>query len=157
MQERKEISKQKMYYNTSSWSTSGFYQSSFLFRHQKDVVKFEPQLPSWKMDSIKKMGMGLMNKVILQFDSCFWTKSLYSICYASENRGEFRWFYNQLPSTDSPVLIGFLTAELARKMEELSDEEIVSKALKVLSTMYPGKMTKLVKSFVTRYHFRFVE
>lgn len=35
-------------------------------------VEFEPALPDWKVDAIRRMGYGLLNKVVLVFDEPFW-------------------------------------------------------------------------------------
>ncbi len=104
---------------------------------QKNPPKFVPVLPDWKLESINKIGMGLMNKVILCFPTLFWSKVVYSIGYCAIEKGHFRWFFNgYYMAKDKPVLIAFLTASQAEKMEELSDEKVVAETLKVLRKMY---------------------
>ena len=41
-------------------------------RNKQDSVVFSPSLPAHKNASIRKMGAGLMNKVVLQFPRVFW-------------------------------------------------------------------------------------
>lgn len=104
-----------------------------------------------------------MNKLILHFESAFWNKNVYAFSYASEIPGEFRWFWNALPGTGlkiqllefntllgEPVLIVFMTAELAKKMEDWSDDALISRALAILEKIY-GKVSKLKASHVTRW------
>jgi monoamine oxidase len=37
-----------------------------------NTIKFQPKLPLHAEDFIEKMGFGLMNKVIFEFEECFW-------------------------------------------------------------------------------------
>lgn len=60
---------------------------------------------------------------------------LYSFGFAG-GRDEFRWFYNLYPATRSPIIVALVTGSLARSLEELSDEEVVNKALRALRTIY---------------------
>lgn len=36
------------------------------------AVEFDPPLPDWKMGAIKRLGYGLLNKVVLVYDEAFW-------------------------------------------------------------------------------------
>lgn len=40
-----------------------------------NTVTFSPPLPDWKVDSIKRLGYGNLNKVVLCFDRVFWDSS----------------------------------------------------------------------------------
>lgn len=53
-----------------------------------DVVKFIPQLPKWKMESIYKMPMCYYTKIFIKFPKKFWDDSTW-ILYAHKNRGYF--------------------------------------------------------------------
>ena len=57
-------------------------------------VKFQPELPSWKLDAIEDMGYGILNKVVLAFDKCCWNKKQQYFGYASKYKGEFYMFVN---------------------------------------------------------------
>ena len=37
-----------------------------------NTVSFNPPLPDWKVESIKRLGYGNLNKVVLCFDRIFW-------------------------------------------------------------------------------------
>ena len=50
---------------------------------KKDIIKFIPDLPDKKKQSIKKIGFGLLDKVILEFDSVFWNNNVDWIGYIS--------------------------------------------------------------------------
>jgi monoamine oxidase len=35
-------------------------------------VEFEPELPSWKTDAIDRLGFGLLNKLVMEFDEAWY-------------------------------------------------------------------------------------
>lgn len=37
-----------------------------------NTVKFDPPLPDWKQQAIRRLGFGNLNKVVLCFDRIFW-------------------------------------------------------------------------------------
>jgi len=39
---------------------------------QSNTVKFDPPLPDWKQQAIRRLGFGNLNKVVLCFDRIFW-------------------------------------------------------------------------------------
>lgn len=44
-------------------------------QNQLNCVQFDPPLPDWKQDAIRRLGFGNLNKVILCFDKIFWDSS----------------------------------------------------------------------------------
>jgi monoamine oxidase len=114
-------------------------------------IKFIPQLPEYKLNSINNLGMGLMNKVVLHFPTFFWKKSMYRIQHISSNKGEFPWFDNY--STKKPILYGWLACSSAEEYEKLSDEEIVEKSMVILRNIYGEKnVPKPIDYFITRWN-----
>ena len=41
---------------------------------KQEKIKFNPKLPDEKVASIERIGMGVMNKVVLEFKDWFWLK-----------------------------------------------------------------------------------
>jgi polyamine oxidase len=107
-------------------------------------IEFTPALPDWKLDAIDKMGMGLLNKIYLQFPFTFWDEELGDIFIAS-NR--FR-FFPCFPRDH--ILSVFVAAKSACELEQLTDEETVEQILQCLQPIYP-QMPKPVKWIVTRW------
>jgi monoamine oxidase len=95
--------------------------------------------------------MGLMNKVVLQFPRIFWPTDAYAISYASPTKGENRWFYNCYNNTNTPTLALLVSAKPARKIEEMTDQEVVESAMNVLRKIYGSDVPDPVASFVTRW------
>jgi monoamine oxidase len=105
---------------------------------QNNSIRFEPPLPATKTLAIKGLGMGLLDKIILQFPSVFWdSKQL--IRNDSSNQGYWAEWYNLMPVIGRPVLMGFNAASTAKKIALLPDTAIVASALSELRRCYPTK------------------
>ena len=62
-----------------------------------NTVSFNPPLPDWKIESIKRLGYGNLNKVILCFDRIFWDPSANLFGHVGSttaSRGELFLFWN---------------------------------------------------------------
>ncbi|MCJ1397018.1 hypothetical protein MMC11_000210 [Xylographa trunciseda] len=129
-------------------------------------ITFKPDLPSWKLDSIDRLGFGTLNKVILVYDKPFWDvdqdmigllrdasveNSLDQKDY-TRNRGRFYLFWNCIKTSGRPVLIGLMAGDAAHQAEGLSDNQIVSEVTQQLATMFK-QMTipKPTETIVTRW------
>ncbi|CAH8647347.1 unnamed protein product [Dicrocoelium dendriticum] len=97
---------------------------------------FEPPLPTWKVDAIKRLGFGVLNKVVLIFEKSFWDRSqnLFGHLNSSpESRGELFLFWS-IP--DRPVLIALVAGRAAVDLERSRPSPIRSSPGSRLST--PG-------------------
>uniref|UniRef100_F1KWG0 Lysine-specific histone demethylase 1A n=2 Tax=Ascaris suum TaxID=6253 RepID=F1KWG0_ASCSU len=117
-----------------------------------DAPVFLPSLPAWKQKAIESLGFGNLNKVILTFEKPFWNQ-LQAFGRAAENslsRGEFYIFY---PVCDMPVLIAMMAGASAFVTESFSDEVILSKAMKILSSIFGQACPREpLDSVITRWH-----
>ena len=108
------------------------------------LLDFDPPLPPAKLHAIDSFGFGLMNKVVLQFDECWWGEEVISIGWCSETRGLYRWILSLQPALalnkqvlaqhpghaypreeveGSPnVLVCFSTADVGEEVERKSDD-----------------------------------
>jgi monoamine oxidase len=107
-------------------------------------IQFTPSLPDWKQNAIDRMGIGLLNKIYLQFPLTFWDEKLESIFIAS-NR--FRFF---LCFPHDHMLVLYVAGNIARELEQQTDEEIIEQILQCLQTIYP-QIPKPIKWLVTRW------
>jgi monoamine oxidase len=101
-----------------------------------NVVEFSPPLPALKQAVIRRLGMGLLNKVVLRFPEVFWDQEAEVIGYIAPTKGEWPEFFNLQPVTGEPILVGFTAGTYAQELEGWSDEEIVASAMNVLHTLY---------------------
>ena len=99
---------------------------------QAGTIHFQPALPTPKSAAIKSLGMGVMDKVILRFDEAFWDSEVDLFSHASDPPGHFIEWYNAVPWTGQPVLVGFNAGRPADEIETWSDAETLSAALDVL-------------------------
>ena len=58
---------------------------------KRGSISFSPPLPAAKTHAIAAFGFGLMNKIVLQFDECWWGESVISIGWCGKRRGQYRW------------------------------------------------------------------
>ena len=104
-----------------------------------NTVAFDPPLPDRKLEAVKNLGMGLMNKVILKFAKPFWGPDRDVLAWTGRTHGQFSMFVNGQRARGVPVLEALVVGDYARALEPASDQEHVSRALDALRTMYgPG-------------------
>ena len=97
-----------------------------------NTVSFSPPLPDWKVESIKRLGYGNLNKVVLCFDRIFWDSSANLFGHVGSttaSRGELFLFWNLYRA---PVLLALVAGEAAAIMENVSDDVIVGRCIAVL-------------------------
>ena len=102
---------------------------------KSNSVAFTPGLPQQHKLAIQRLGMGLMNKVILSFSENFWGP-VYWVSVGCDERGKYPHFYN-FSQADKHILCCFLTDDFARKCELKEDEEIVREILELFGKMFP--------------------
>lgn len=103
---------------------------------QADDVAFAPALPHSHLAAIQKLGMGNMEKVVLRFAEPFWDTDVDLISYVPAERGRFAEWYNAVPWTGEPILVGFNAGRTARDLLAWSDDGILEAALGTLDLMY---------------------
>lgn len=57
---------------------------------KSNAIAWEPPLPKWKQDAVEKLGFGLLNKCVMEFEQAFWTNHVcYRILLASHVKPAF--------------------------------------------------------------------
>ncbi|CAI0410941.1 unnamed protein product [Linum tenue] len=98
-------------------------------------VKFVPELPQRKLDGIKRLGYGLLNKVAMLFPYVFWENDLDTFGHLtghSSARGEFFLFYSYATVSGGPLLLALVAGEAALKFESMPPVDAVSHVLQIL-------------------------
>jgi monoamine oxidase len=113
-------------------------------------VEFSPSLPDEKQEAIQRLGMGVLNKVLLKFPQVFWDDTQ-AFNYISSNSGEWGEWINLDAIVKQPILLGFNAADFGIKLEQYSDGEIIKKGMEVLKTIY-GNIPEPIDSIITRWH-----
>ncbi|KAM5433910.1 putative sarcosine oxidasee (formaldehyde-forming) [Microsporum ferrugineum] len=133
---------------------------------KQSSISFNPPLPEWKTNAIKRLGFGLLNKVILVFEEPFWDvqrdmfgllreptveNSMSQDDYRA-NRGQFYLFWNCLATCGLPMLIALMAGESAHRAETLSDAEIIDGVTTQLRNIFKDKtVPDPLETIVTRW------
>ena len=102
---------------------------------KRDVVTFEPPLSEAKRGAIERLGMGTLDKLYLLFDEPFW--DLDPTIIATQETEHFVIWRNLYKYIGAPVLLAFHGGSAATSASELSDEQMLRRALDVLESAYP--------------------
>ncbi len=100
-----------------------------------EQIEFVPPLPPEKLGAIKRLGMGVLDKVVLEFPERFWGASA-SFGYISERRGSWAQWFDLTEVTGRPTVFCFHAGSAAKRIERLSDPQILAEAMTVLRTIY---------------------
>lgn len=118
---------------------------------KKGSVEFSPQLPEPKVNAINRLGMGVLNKLYLQFPQAFWDKETHLLGYISASKGEWAEWVNLYRYTKEPVLLGFNAGSYGQAIELLPDTEIISRAMQTLRQMYGSQVPNPIGYLITRW------
>ncbi|XP_028404189.1 lysine-specific histone demethylase 1B-like [Dendronephthya gigantea] len=129
---------------------------------KSEAISFNPPLPSKKTDAIKRLGAGIIEKVILSFPVCFWesySDTFGHVPNTKETRGFCGIFYDLSPKSvsdrqkkDNHVLMTVLAGNSAMEAQDMEDKEIVDRCMKLLRTMFPNEtVPDPLKSIITRW------
>jgi monoamine oxidase len=102
-------------------------------------IQFIPKLSKDKQGAINRLGMGLMDKIWLEFPEAFWKNDKESdwICYASDTPGVWVDTLNFHKFTGKPLIVMYNVGQAAIEMSYLSDEEVLETAMKAIRNWYP--------------------
>jgi len=106
---------------------------------QAGRIQFTPALPKAKEAAIRKLGMGLLDKVYLLYDAPFWDVDKTWILTPETGlpRGQFNQWLNLTAFLSTPVLLAFNAGSAARALSPLPDDAVLDAAFDVLATAYP--------------------
>ncbi|OMO65559.1 Amine oxidase [Corchorus capsularis] len=102
-------------------------------------IKFIPELPQRKLDGIKRLGFGLLNKVGMLFPYVFWGTDLETFGHVTEDpsrRGEFFLFYSYATVAGGPLLLALVAGEAAHRFETMHSTDAVTQVLQILKGIY---------------------
>jgi monoamine oxidase len=123
---------------------------------QRGSIQFTPSLPRWKLTAIRRLGMGLLNKLIMKWpdtDTLPWPSNTEWIERITETSEAGKWtdFYNMKPSTGKNILVAFSAGNEALRVEGLSDQQQLSEAMASMKHMYGDNIPAPEQILVTRW------
>ena len=120
---------------------------------KKNLVQFTPPLPEEKVASIEKLGISVLNIILIEFRRCFWPKKKTFFANLSPNSPEkFCFVFNLLETSGKNILKIYLGSDQARSIETLSDEDILMNTLENLHSMFKCDMPHHRSFYVTRWN-----
>jgi lysine-specific histone demethylase 1 len=132
---------------------------------KQNSIQFEPPLPEWKTGAIRRIGFGVLNKVVLVYSEPFWDQrrdifgtlrnppnrfSLDQADYYSQRGRFFQWF-NCTPTSGVPTLVALMAGDAAFYTEKTPNEELIDEATKVLKSVFGQEVPNPIESVVTRW------
>ncbi|MEV5611151.1 NAD(P)/FAD-dependent oxidoreductase [Streptomyces sp. NPDC052225] len=115
------------------------------------TIEFTPALPDTVAGPIDRLGMGVFNKVFLQFPQRFWQDDVYAI--RRHGKPGFPWhsWYDVSAVSGEPMLLTFAGGAWGREIERKTDEEIVASVLDALRALYGASVPDPVAHWITRW------
>ncbi|XP_024369028.2 lysine-specific histone demethylase 1 homolog 3 [Physcomitrium patens] len=119
------------------------------------TIRFSPRLPEWKTASIKRLGFGVLNKVVLEFPWAFWDEGVDYFGAAAEcssGRGRCFMFWNLKRTSGYPILVALVVGKAAKEGEGVESGELVEHAVGVLRKLFGEEAVgEPVASAVTKW------
>jgi monoamine oxidase len=100
------------------------------------TITFEPALPDAVAGPIARLGMGVFNKIFLQFPERFWNEESYVVRALGEAGEHWHSWYDVSAVSGLPTLLTFAAGPFGRHMQELPDEDVVADVVRALRALY---------------------
>ena len=114
-------------------------------------IVFNPPLPTYKRESINRLGFGHYNKIALAFPYRFWDEmegdDFFGVAASPEDKlggsilaVDLGKAHMKSGGGDGPIILMIFGGAYAKKMESMSDEILVGEAMEVVRSAWEGKM-----------------
>ncbi|HJL16536.1 MAG TPA: FAD-dependent oxidoreductase [Sandaracinaceae bacterium LLY-WYZ-13_1] len=118
---------------------------------KSDAVRFEPPLPFEKRAAIRRVGAGLLDKVVLRFEERFWPVGHTYLAHVAPPE-RTPWGFLDLSAFGwPPILVAFASGAHAAALEALPDSEVVALARRGLAALVDGPVPAAHDTIVTRW------
>lgn len=114
-------------------------------------IEFTPPLPESVAAPIARLGMGVFNKIFIQFSERFWGEDTYVLRALGEAGEHWHSWYDVSAVSGRPTLLTFAAGPFGRRMQELADDEIVDDVLSALRALYGDGVGAPTAHWVTRW------
>jgi monoamine oxidase len=103
---------------------------------KKNHINFHPPLPESKQKAIQKLGMGIFNITAIKFAKPFWPKEPHAFFFTQFDDLSIPVFFNLHHFNEQAMLLGYSGGDRARRLEKMSDEELIEKTIQNFRTCY---------------------
>jgi monoamine oxidase len=121
-----------------------------LAQGEEGRIAFDPELPAEKREALGKLGMGNVVKVILRFSEPFWEKRISDLDFCHAPGAAFPTWWTTLPLRTA-VLTGWAGGPAADALSGLSEDELLTEAVKTLSKLM-GVPRKKIEGLLAGAH-----
>ena len=119
---------------------------------KNENVKFSPELCADKLEAMKYISMGNLNKVHLLFDQVHWPNKSFFGCTEIGTRGKYVYFFNCAKFySNCPILVAFAIGGFASVMESHDDNTIVNDTMRNIRHMFGEDIPDPVAFDITRW------
>jgi monoamine oxidase len=115
------------------------------------AIAFAPPLPDAVSGPIERLGMGVFNKVFVQFPERFWNEESDVIRALGDAGAHWHSWYDVSAVSGLPTLLTFAAGPFGRRMQQLSDDEVVADAVAALRTLYGDAVGEPRAHWVTHW------
>ncbi|UNB54461.1 NAD(P)/FAD-dependent oxidoreductase [Mycolicibacterium sp. YH-1] len=115
------------------------------------TIQFVPDLPDEVAGPIERVGMGVFDKVFLQFPQPFWQDGLYAIRQQGPAADTWHSWYDVSAVSKQPMLLTFAGGQRGRDTEAMRDEQIVDSVVRSLKQIYGDSVPDPVNYWITRW------
>lgn len=114
-------------------------------------IVFEPPLPEAVSGPLSRLGMGVFDKVFLQFPERFWREGDDALRALGEPGEHWHSWYDVSAVSGQPTLLTFAAGPFGRRMESLGDDAVAADAVASLRRLYGAAVGEPVARWVTRW------
>ncbi len=118
---------------------------------QADVVRFAPDLPAAQWAALRRLGVGVLDKLVLVFPRVQWPLDVDWFGYLAPDEERWCQWVNVARHSEAPVLIGELAGDFARRAATWDDETLVASGLRALRRMFGPELADPVAVHRTRW------
>ncbi len=115
-------------------------------------ISFSPDISQKKKRAIQKIGVGVVNKIILEYPRSFWDETKQYINYFSSTKGNFSYLINLKTYLPFNMLCGITTENFSAEMDKNSDLINKNAFHEILKSMYGNSIPDPINYFVTHWN-----
>lgn len=105
---------------------------------QARTIHFDPPLPGRMQGALRRVGFGILDKLVLRFPRVFWDRDAHRLGYVAARKGEWCEWYDLSAMTGEPILVGFNAGHFAHQVGSWTETRTVSSAMATLTRMHSG-------------------
>lgn len=114
-------------------------------------IAFTPPLSPDVTGAISRLGMGVFNKIFLQFPARFWHEESYAIRALGDAGEHWHSWYDVSAISGIPTLLTFAAGPFGRHVQEQSDDETVADVVAALRRLYGDAVGTPIAHWITRW------